>query len=440
MQTFLPYSISKKPSENPTGRGAAALAVGWLLLLVCALVLNGCSDRQRRNPLDPQGVDPLDNFDALEVLAGDQSVLLRWDFSVFEDVEGFLIYRQTDNNPFSPLPVGRLTPQTQTYTDSSVENGTTYAYRLALVITGEGEDVLDQQTRLATPGPEVGWVGDVSTGLVWQISADGRGGRFAQGRFPGLQDIAINRADGSCWVSDRFLQGLFRILADGELETYTGAIGEAGALSLDAAANIGWIIDNQEHTVYWFETAAPMDTLSFVEVDARFIEPSSVAAQAGQCWIVDGKDGRVFLYQREGRRSVEFRGLLDPGPLAAGLEGSAWALLDQGNALIRLDVDGTQLAVELPFEAALDLDVDLQTGDCWVVGASDLAVFNDAGMLVLHRQDIPSGRDVAVDEINRWIWLSTSNVLWKLDVAGQPQARLEGFSSAARVAVNPGTP
>ncbi len=412
----------------------------WLLLGLYALVLWGCSDRQRRNPFDPQAEDPRDNFSVLEAVAGDQVVELRWDFSTFDDIEGVFIYRQTGSEAYVRLPVGQLRPTLQTYTDSSVENGTTYAYRLALAVVGEAEVLLEDQTRSVIPGPEIGWIGDFTTGLVWQISADGRGGRFAQGRFPGLQDIAVNRRDGSCWVSDRLFSGLFRILVDGTLETYTASIGETGNMSLDLTEDIGWIIDTAEHTVYWFQTAAPTDTLTFVGVDARFTEPSGIAAQAGRCWIADRQDGRVLLYEPEGKHLVEFKGLLKPGPVAAGPLGVAWVLLNQGNSLSRLGLDGTQLEIKLPFEGAMRLEVDLETGNCWIIGTADLAVFNDGGSLILHIQDVPGGQDIAVDEQTRHIWLSTNNALWKMDMMGQTLSRLEGFTTAARVVVDPGTP
>ena len=66
----------------------------WIGCCIGALVL-ACSDRPRRNPLDPQANDPQsESFSALTVLALDGQVELQWNFSHFFDIEGYRLYRR----------------------------------------------------------------------------------------------------------------------------------------------------------------------------------------------------------------------------------------------------------------------------------------------------------------------------------------------------------
>ena len=248
----------------------------------------------------------------------------------------------------------------------------------------------------ATPGPEIAWVADRHSGLVWKISADARSAHFAQGRFFDLATIALDVVDGSCWVSDRGFAGLYRIAEDGALATLAAAVETPGALAIDADARIGWLADAERQRVFFFflDTA---DSLALFPVDATFTQPVALAAQAGGCWIADQAQGRVLFYQTDGTRAAEFHALAAPEALAAGVEGDVWLLGGEGHSLMRLHRTGTVLAVELPFAAAVGLAVDGASGACWVLGERDLAVFSADGTLEQHWTNVPRGSALSFD-------------------------------------------
>ena len=407
----------------------------WIGCCIGALVL-ACSDRPRRNPLDPQATDPQsESFSALTVLALDGQVELQWNFSHFFDIEGYRLYRRQFEGEWVPItPV--LVPTETEYTDTEVQNGMNYEYQLSLLVAGEGERPSGRPVS-ATPGPEVAWVADRHTGLVWKISADARSAHFAQGRFFDLATIALNVADGSCWVSDRGFAGLYRIAGDGALAALAAAVETPGDLAIDAGARIGWLADSGRQRVFWFSLAAA-DALALVPVDATFVQPVALAAQAGGCWIADQAQGRVLFYQADGTRAAEFRGLAAPQALAAGAEGEVWLLGRAGHSLTRLDRTGIVLDVELPFAAAVRLAVDGTSGDCWVLGERDLAVFSEDGTLQQHWSDVPGGSALSFDAVQQRAWIATGNELLKFAPKGQTLARLDGFSSIVRIAVDPG--
>lgn len=407
----------------------------WIGCCLGALVL-ACSDRPRRNPLDPQAEDvQSESFSALTALALDGQVELRWDFSRFFDIEGYRLYRRQLEAEWTPItPV--LAPTATAYADSEVENGIHYEYQLSLLIAGEDERPSGQPVP-ATPGPEVAWVADRHSGLVWKISADARSAHFAQGRFFDLAAIALDVADGSCWVSDRGFAGLYRISGDGALAALAAAVEMPGDLAIDAQARIGWLVDAERQRVFWFSTSeGATDALALIPVDATFTQPVALAAQAGGCWIAD--QTRVLFYQTDGTRAAEFRALPAPEVLAAGAEGEVWLLGDAGHSLTRLDRTGAVLDVELPFAAAVGLAVDGATGDCWALGERDLAVFSAGGALEQHWTDVPGGSGLSFDAVQRRAWIATGSALLKFAPAGQPLARLDGFSSIVHIAVDPG--
>lgn len=407
----------------------------WIGCCIGALVL-ACSDRPRRNPLDPQAEDPhRESFSPLTALALDGQVELRWDFSRFIDIEGYRLYRRQLEGEWEPIaPV--LKPTVTAYSDPEVQNGISYEYQLSLLVADEEERPSGGPVP-ATPGPEIAWVADRHTGLVWKISADARSVHFAQGRFFDLATIALDVADGSCWVSDRGFAGLYRIAGDGALAALAAAVETPGDLAIDAGARIGWLVDAGRQRVFWFSLAAA-DAIALVPVDATFVQPVALAAQAGGCWIADQAQGRVLFYRTDGTRAAEFHALATPEALASGAEGTAWLLGDAGHSLTRLDRTGAALRLDLPFAAAVGLAVDGASGDCWVLGERDLAVLAADGTLEQHWTDVPGGRGLSFDAVQQRAWIATGDALLKFAAEGQALARLDGFSSIVRIAVDPG--
>ncbi len=407
----------------------------WIGCCLGALVL-ACSDRPRRNPLDPQAEDvQSESFSPLTALALNGEVELQWDFSHFSDIKGYRLYRRQPKGEWEPITPG-LAPDATAYSDAGLQNGMHYEYQLGLLVAGEDERPSGKPVS-ATPGPEVAWVADRHAGLVWKISADARSAHFAQGHFFDLAAIALDVADGSCWVSDRGFAGLYRIAKDGALTTLAAAVETPGALSIDAAARIGWLADAGQQRVFFFFLDAT-DVLSLFPVDATFTQPVALAAQDGGCWIADQAQGRVLFYQTDGTRAVEFRTLTAPEGLAAGSEGDVWLLGGEGSSLTRLDRTGRVLDVELPFAVAVGLAVDGASGACWVLGERDLAVLSADGTLQQHWTDVPQGRALSFDAVQQRAWIATGNALLKFAPEGQTLAQLDGFSSIVHIAVDPG--
>ena len=440
-------SLRKSQSRRSLSRSRAPV---WFaatsLLLSCLIAVPGCSDRQRQNPLDPQAISPANSPTPLDAVAGDGQVLLRWDYSRFRDISGFRLYRRGGGGDL----VRELPPESLEFADEEVENGATYVYELALVVEAE-EELLPGAARVATPGPEVAWVADRGSGLVWQLAPDGRHGLFAQGRFSSLVALATDLADRSCWVSAGRTQGLYRIAADGDLRLIELDLSSPGDLSIDSDSGTGWVADLSRQRVFKFSTRADIDSLGLTEVDASFQDPISLAAVGASCWIVDRAGGRVLLYDGEAAtRAGEWRGFDRPGSVAAQPSPAgdspqeAWVLYEceisplRCGGLMKLDRDGEPLVVELPFSDAVALSVDRRSGDCWVLGEMELAAFDRNGSLMSQFDGVPGGRDLAVDGANRQVWVAGSTMTWKFDMDEQIAVPLTGFTALHKIQIDPG--
>ena len=421
----------------------------YLCAPVLLLVMGACTDRQHRNPLDPLTTNPLDNSTALDAVAGDNTVSLTWDYSQFDDLSGYRLHRVTPGADGTPQPTlsRDLAVTTLQFEDTDVVNGQTYQYRLSLLVEGDGELDLGR-LELATPGPEVAWAADRSTGLVWKLSPDGRNGLFARGRFVDLAGMAVNRRDRSCWVSDAGREGLFRIGVEGDVDLVGGDLAAPGDLSLDPDGGTGWIVDAATATVHSF-TPESADSLDLTQVDASFVDPFQVAAIGeGGCWVADREQGRILLYSVQGQRVADRRGFAglqaiaaDDTPLQPDGGNVVWALTEAGRRLLRLEVEGQELRLDLSFSQAMALDVDGRTGNCWVLGERDIALFGADGSRLVHWTEVElGGVDLTVDGDNDSVWIAAAGVLWKYDLELGNSTRLDGFTSAFRIAVDPGLP
>ena len=407
-----------------------------LAALILALGLSSCTDRQHRNPLDPRTTNPEFFLEPLRVLAGDGRVSLYWYFSEFDDITGFQLYRRIGAGDFSLLT--SLDATAVEFEDTKVENAMTYHYQLALLVADEGEILLDRVLS-ATPGLEVCWVGDLGAATIWRVSPDGRSAQFGRSGFVGLQGIGLDGRDGSLWAISSLFAGLFRIAPDGDpaIREYPAALDEPAALAVAPQAGIVWVVDAATNRVLSGQLEVTADSVRLAVVDAQFREPTALAPTGHVCWIADRLDGRVLRASSVDDGRLEFRDLPEPEAVAAVDTAVVWALASEGTALFRLAAGDPPLEIDLPFVATA-IDADPETGQCWVAGAADLAVYSAMGGLIEPQQEFKGGRSMSirVDAVHRTLWLGGGGRLVKREMDGTTLARLDGFSQSTFLAVD----
>ena len=407
-----------------------------ILLGLLLMVAAGCADRQRRNPLDPDAESPLDVLSPLGALAEDGRVRLQWDLTRLSDLEGLRIYRVGGPEGSEVI---ELPPSDSVYTDEDVTNGFIYRYSLSMLVKEEGE-IFVGDAQLATPGPEISWLADRGSGLVWRLSADGRTGLFAQGRFPSIAAIAVDATSGDCWVSDRRFRSLHRIDSTGGLDRIGADLEAGGDLVIDGPGRRGWVVDRFGFEVYSFGLDAVDDTLHLTEIDATFQDEVELAEQNGSLWIADRQGERVLLYDASGARVFEWQGIegLIKIDASAGSD-RAWILANDGLTLMLLVPSHPPLEIFMPFvDAAVALDVGDVRGDVWVAGPADVVAYTNVGGPILHWDNVSDTRAVAIDERNEHVWFAASTRLWKVSLEAAYQTQLTGFTETVDVVVHSG--
>ncbi|MCX8214372.1 MAG: hypothetical protein OTJ97_07695, partial [SAR202 cluster bacterium] len=96
-----------------------------------ALLVSGCADRQRRNPLDPDADSPLSLLAPLGALADNGQVRLQWDLTGLSDLDGVRIYRI--GGPEGAETFDLLASESS-YIDRDVTNGAIYQYRMSMLV------------------------------------------------------------------------------------------------------------------------------------------------------------------------------------------------------------------------------------------------------------------------------------------------------------------
>ena len=401
------------------------LASALLVLMLAA----GCSDRPRRNPLDPAAAQA--DRGRLQALAGNGLVTLCWDYTQYDDVVGVRLWRRLPGGGVEQSVTGTsLDRRVTTYDDLDVVNGTTYEYTLSLIIDGQTERRLDPAVRV-TPGPDVVWVADAATGLVWQVTADGRAAWFSQGRFPAISGLAFDALDGSCWVSDQYLSAVGRVSGRGQVRLQQAPGRQPRQLALDSQARRGWLIDPGPADVCWWPLDADADTLALHAVDARFTDPVSIAAADGGCYVADRAAGRVLFWSPDGRRT-SWDGLDRPMLLAVG-GGQVWVLTADNSRMVTIGADGIRQC-DLPLAPVLGMAWDRAADRLWVLGSSEVVTLGPDGAVQNHWAAAGAApRSLAIAADGAGIWLATTAALWRLSPDGLALARLEGFAGAMGV-------
>lgn len=415
--------------SSDTRRGRAG-AVALLLLLSLA-----CADRSRRNPLDPGADVPRDDLvGELHAVAGDGQVRISWDYTHYADINGYYLYRSMAGGAFLRHPDRVLNAATTGYVDQAVVNDQVYEYRLGLLVDGEDERIL-QHVAAATPGAEIVWAGDRASGYVWQIAPDCRSAGFSYGPFTSLAGMDVDPVDGSCWVVDRYVHGLYRLNRDGGLELWKASVEEPGRLAVDPLSGRVWLIDHGSAEVRWFDPVRGGDSVGTRAADARLVDPVGLAPQANGCWIADRAVARVLYLHPDGRR-FDFEDIPGVRAMAAGSAGGVWVLADQGRMLVRLGWEGRGSYVDLGFVAE-DLGVDAGSGHLWVVGADGVVLLNGEGRQLERYEGPAAGRSIALDALHGAVWVAGGGEMWKLSGTGEPLSILSGFAALLRVVVLP---
>lgn len=122
-----------------------------LAMLVAACDSGGSNGKEGNGP----DTTPPPVPSGLSATSGDSEIELSWSAVSSSDLDGYHLYRATSaiNSVEGMTPVNGSTPITETqFTDGSVDNGTTYHYRLTAIDTNGNESEASSEVEV-TPFP-----------------------------------------------------------------------------------------------------------------------------------------------------------------------------------------------------------------------------------------------------------------------------------------------
>lgn len=379
-------------------QGAVPAVVACLAFLV---LLAGCDERDRTNPLDPRNDQTGGAPDWLRAVAGNGAVTLEWEEAPADGFDAFELFRRRDGEIFSRI---HRTEEASaaTFRDSTVANASDYTYRLDVVLTNEARVSLPQKT--ATPGSAVPWIVESGSFGLLLYSPDGRSARLRTGTGSGHFDIAVAADGATLWAADYFGNQLHRF-------DDTGAL----LASIPVALPFRLAVDRVREVVWAASWRVGNDpTLIAFDFDGKELGRFRLREEArdlvvdegsGACYVALGRGEGVAravvgdTLRESGTSETIMMLALAPGsrlyggdPLAGGVFG--------------YDLDSLRVVAEA-LDVSSPQSMTVADGSVWVVDGRERIVRLDADLgLVDALEGVGLATGVALDEETSTLWLA----------------------------------
>ena len=287
-------------------------------LFVCLMLVwlaSGCETRDRSNPFDPENPETEGQPRVLNAIAGDESVVLRWDLKGLDDPLGLRLLREVAGVRSLLLEEDEV--MSGEFLDSSLPNDVEVRYHLE--VQSPDGTWLSTVPDTATPGATRAWVGDAIGGGLTRLAPDGRD-VLREVSFGDFLDMEVE-LDGTVWAPN---------WSQGEI------------LELDRE---GEILQRFEH---------------------RGGNTIAIDRVTGQIWIGSFGAGALSRYDREGKQLWHFgkAGPVEDVAPARGKEGGIWAAI-RFSGILRIFNDGIQDRWD-QFNWPVSISED-EGGHLWVV-------------------------------------------------------------------------
>ena len=373
------------------------------LLVLGAITIAGCSDRDRLNPLDPANVLTGGAPQQFVALAGDGTAELRWRPPPTSLVFGFRLSRRVGTATTFTL-LAELAPDVDHYIDGGLANDVDCTYRLSYLLQGDVASAPAEAT--ARPGLARPWVADYNSRAVVRLTPDGR---YVAERFTGSMQspaaLDVDQTTGQVWVCDPSGRRMWRITPGGGIEEI-GSLAKPVAIEVDPVRGRAWICDQGLGALQSFDRTNPVsprvdirglgmpisvgvdptDGSAWVaERDSARIRhiglsgnsigsthvlaPSRVAVDSAtrRVWITSFDQHRVDWFSAAGTPIDSIKTLSGPvGVAVDGRSGRVWVCDSRAHVVIAYDRNGVELMRVTGLEEPIEIGLDRDTGDAWV--------------------------------------------------------------------------
>ena len=371
----------------------------YLCLLSIFLVF--CTNREQKNPLDPQNPDTGGKPVGLKIYSEYDKITLSWRAVDVNGLVGYNVYRKISSD--TGFTLIHLTPAGSTeFYDCNATYDLKYTYIIS-ALTSSYESLKSDSVSI-TPGATIIWATDVDNRRIIKITHDGihEISRMSVDGYP--WDIAINHRDGSYWFSD-ILWGEINYIINNKLKRYTSPTEwwKPVDIELDVEREILWVADEQGKII----RISPAVGDSLQEISCQnFISPYSVSVvkQSGKCWVADPMSKNVFTISHDGKIiSISPVQFVRPCAVVVNQsDGNCWVA--DSTSIIKLSSDGyLSFSITADFQYAYTLDINKNTGELWVVdlglelNGSRVLKFDEQGNKLLEVSGFNYSRKIAVN-------------------------------------------
>lgn len=400
--------------------------------LALALLLAGCSSRQHANPLDPANTETAGHPSGFTAIALSNQVILTW-----SPTRGLAtqLFRSSDADHGNFVAITpEMPPGRASFVDIAAANGDTYHYRLFFV-TAKGISG-PPATADATPSRVVAWT--TEGGELLRLGADGRAVASPQATVGQTTYLTMDHERNLVWALSSLDQRVTVVNGAGIPVAIPG-LNDPQVVAVDRVDGSGWITDYHGGKIWHFLPSAQVGTPESIALPGSAPLGIDVAPDSS-LWVCDqAAGGRVLRLSRNGAvlAQTPMTNALPSRVAVDTVGGDAWVTSFTGARLFHLAPNGT-VVHNLSLPGPLGIAIDAERGRIWVtdVVAAAAIAFRRDGSEEFRVNGLAGARDVAVESLTGEAWVTTSTTVARISPAGVLLTKTSGLSSPVGIALD----
>ncbi len=331
--------------------------------LCVIILLAGCEERVRLNPLDPQNPYTAGKAYFASLTTDRSKVVFTWNDLDIDDLLGYQIVR---TNPDDIRLEWWIPVDTNELVDSGLVYDNEYSYTIQAVTSFDSSKMSDEV--LVTTGPWNIWFTDYYSTRVTRLTYDGRY-VMAQEYLTSPIDIAVDHDAGIAFIADYWNETVFQTsLKMDTIYSHTPSYGQPVGLEINKTFKHIYYITRADSVSYLLD-------LNYITNEGDgYVLPFMVSSSGGIAY--DRSNERVWIIgDRDLIYSLDLNDLDNPQAHLIGndpsfieldqTDGTCWVGSDSN--LVHILNDGTIDTIRANFKV-YGLSLNLNNGDCFYSG------------------------------------------------------------------------
>jgi hypothetical protein len=397
-----------------------------------------CTDRERRNPLDPENTKTRGQIRDFKIRSLEQKVQLSWQKVSLEGLDAINIYRKSeDESVFTRI--SEIDPDASTFTDQDVEYERQYQY----YVTARADDYETPPSAIQsiTPGPTYTWVLEGQRGYVSRYTHDLSVRLLHIGAFSALRHLAVVPQERSAWIFSQYVNSLYKIDQAGQIDLIVRDQGPVSDMGVDERRGEVWLAQPSLSRVRVLNR--------FGNLSRMYYEPQrpvqlAVDSSRRWCWVLDDSlNNLVRLSHRDTAVMTGLNSLKAPKDISLSASGNAAWIADSSRVLKFDFFSLTQLLTVDGFDHAALIQCDGFRDNIWVVDLAPagqparLIKMNGQGQKAFELSLFGYPRSLAINTFNGSCLVADTGyqAVWRVSEDGAQVTEIGDFSAPVSIAV-----